>query len=84
MSTISYTYARSNLAKTMQKVCEDHSPIVITRSQAEPVVMLSLADYEALQETNYLLSSATNASRLNQAMDEIEKMITDDKSKKRK
>ena len=68
----------------MQKVCEDHSPIVITRSQAEPVVMLSLADYEALQETNYLLSSATNASRLNQAMDEIEKMITDDKSKKRK
>lgn len=75
MTSISYTYARSHLAKTMQKVCEDHSAIIITRAQAEPVVMLSLADYEALQETNYLLKSPANAARLNDAIDEIEAMI---------
>jgi antitoxin YefM len=75
MNSISYTYARAHLAKTMQKVCEDHSAITITRSQAEPVVMLSLADYEALQETNYLLKSPKNATRLNESIDEIEALI---------
>jgi antitoxin YefM len=82
MATISYTAARSNLAKTMQKVCENHTPIVITRSNAEPVVMISLSDYEAMQETNYLMSNPANASRLIDAIDEIEKMIAADKGKK--
>lgn len=66
----------------MQKVCEDHMPIIITRSNAEPVVMMSLSDFEAMQETNYLMSNPTNASRLADAMDEIEKMIEADKGKK--
>ena len=55
MDAISYTAARSNLAKTMEQVCEDHSPVIITRSKARSVVMMSLEDYEALQETAYLL-----------------------------
>ncbi|BBI60197.1 type II toxin-antitoxin system Phd/YefM family antitoxin [Vreelandella sulfidaeris] len=55
MDAISYTSARSNLAKTMEQVCEDHSPMNITRNKAQPVVMISLEDYEALQETVYLL-----------------------------
>jgi antitoxin YefM len=84
MSTISYSYARSHLAKTMEKVCEDHAPVVITRAQSEPVVMLSLSDYEALQETNYLLKSPANAARLNEAIDEIEEMIRHKNPKKRK
>jgi antitoxin YefM len=81
MPTITYTSARANLAKTMHKVCEDHSPVIITRSNAEPVVMISLSDYEAMQETNYLLSSPKNALRLGEAIDEIEKMIKADKGK---
>ncbi|KAA1172888.1 type II toxin-antitoxin system prevent-host-death family antitoxin [Marinobacter salinexigens] len=55
MDAISYTAARTNLAKTMQQVCEDHSPVIITRSKSPSVVMISLEDYEALQETAYLL-----------------------------
>lgn len=82
MATITYTSVRSNLAKTMQKVCEDHSPIIITRSNAEPVVMISLSDYESMQETNYLMSNPANASRLAASINEIEKMIEDDKEKK--
>lgn len=81
MATISYTSARANLAKTMHKVCEDHTPIIITRSNAEPVVMISLSDFEAIQETNYLMSSPKNARRLVEAIDEIEKMIKADKDK---
>lgn len=81
MATISYTSVRANLAKTMQKVCEDHTPYIITRSNAEPVVMISLADFEALQETHYLMRSPANAARIAESIDEIEKMISEDKDK---
>ncbi|ART63391.1 type II toxin-antitoxin system Phd/YefM family antitoxin [Kushneria marisflavi] len=72
MDAISYTAARSQLSKTMEQVCEDHAPIVITRSRAPSVVMLSLEDYEALQETAYLLRSPKNARRLLESMAELE------------
>ncbi|WP_028304808.1 type II toxin-antitoxin system Phd/YefM family antitoxin [Oceanospirillum maris] len=72
MDAISYTSARSNLAKTMDAVCEDHSPVIITRSKAQSVVMLSLEDYESLQETAYLLRSPNNARRLLESIAELE------------
>ena len=55
MDAISYTAARTNLAKTMEQVCEDHSSVIITRSKSQSVVMISLEGYEALKETAYLL-----------------------------
>lgn len=76
MDTISYTSARGNLAKTMDKVCEDHAPIVITRANAKPVVMMSLEDFEALEETNYLMRNPSNAARLMDSINEIESMIS--------
>jgi antitoxin YefM len=64
MDAISYTKARSNLAKTMEKVCEDHDPVIITRRNENSVVMMSLEDFQALEETAYLLRSPKNARRL--------------------
>lgn len=75
MDAISYTAARSHLAKIMEQVCEDHSPVIITRSKAPSVVMLSLEDYEALQETAYLLRSPKNARRLLESMAELEQGV---------
>ncbi|WP_372611312.1 type II toxin-antitoxin system Phd/YefM family antitoxin [Halomonas sp.] len=72
MDAISYTAARSHLAKTMQQVCDDHAPITITRSKAQSVVMISLEDYEALQETAYLLRSPKNARRLLESIAQLE------------
>jgi len=72
MDAISYTAARTNLAKTMERVCEDHSPMIITRSKAQSVVMMSLEDYEALQETAYLLRAPKNARRLLESIAELE------------
>jgi antitoxin YefM len=72
MDTITYTSARGNLAKTMEKVCDDHSPVVITRKTAQPVVMMSLEDFEALEETAYLLRSPKNARRLLESIAELE------------
>ncbi len=72
MDTLTYTAARGNLAKTMAKVCDDHAPVVITRKTAQPVVMMSLEDFEALEETAYLLRNPRNARRLLESMAELE------------
>ena len=64
MDAITYTTARQNLAKTMEKVCQDHSPIIITRKKNDSVVIMSLEDYTALEETAFLLRSPKNARRL--------------------
>lgn len=72
METITYTSARGNLAKTMKKVCDDHSPVMITRKASQPVVLMSLEDYEALEETAYLLRSPKNAHRLLESVAELE------------
>ena len=72
MDAISYTSARASLAATMDRVCEDHDPVIITRTRAQSVVMLSLDDFEALQETAYLLRSPRNARRLLAAIDQLE------------
>ena len=72
MDAISYTAARANLAKTMEKVCNDHTPIIITRKREAAVVMLSLDDYQALEETAYLLRAPANARRLLESIAELE------------
>lgn len=72
MDAISYTAARENLASTMDKVCQDRAPVIITRKREQSVVMLSLEEYEALQETAYLLQSPVNAQRLLKAKQALE------------
>ncbi len=72
MKAITYTDARANLARTIDTVCDDHEPVIITKKNERAVVMMSLEDYEALQETAYLLRSPTNARRVMEAIDELE------------
>lgn len=72
MDAISYTAARANLSKTMEKVCDDHAPVIITRKSESPVVMISLEDYQAMEETAYLLRSPANAQRLLASITELE------------
>jgi antitoxin YefM len=64
MDAITYSSARANLASTMDRVCSNHEPLIITRNGQQAVVMLSLEDYKALEETAYLLRSPANARRL--------------------
>jgi len=71
MNAITYTEARENLAKTIQQVCRDHDPLIITRKRQDSVVMISLEDYESLTETAYLLRSPRNARRLLASLEEL-------------
>lgn len=72
MDAISYTSARANLASTMEQVCNDHAPVIITRKSEAPVVMMSLEDYQAMEETTYLLRSPANARQLLESIAELE------------
>ena len=72
MKAITYTAARQNLAKTMEKVCKDHAPIIVTRKTTDSVVIMSLEDYEALEETAYLLRSPKNIRRLIESVAQLE------------
>jgi antitoxin YefM len=73
VKSITYTAARENLANTINRVCEDHAPVVITRNRDQAVVMMSLAEYESLQETAYLLRSPANAKRLIESIEALER-----------
>ena len=61
---ITYSDARQNLAATMDRVCDAHEPVIITRQKSQSVVMISLEDYSGLMETAHLLRSPANAQRL--------------------
>jgi len=72
MDAISYSAARANLASVMDRVAMDHEALIITRHGEPSVVMLSLEDYRALEETAHLLRSPANARRLLAATAELE------------
>jgi antitoxin YefM len=76
MNTISYSSFRSNLASTLDKVNDDHKPVLITRQNGKPAVLLSLEDFHSYQETAYLMASPKNSQRLNQAIEEAEAGMT--------
>lgn len=71
MDAISYSAARANLAKTMDKVCESHDTLIITRQGGPSVVMISLEDYNSIEETAYLLRSKNNAKRLLESIERL-------------
>jgi antitoxin YefM len=72
MEAVTYTHARNNLAKTLDKVNENHAPLLITRQNGAPAVLMSLEDFTAWQETVYLLRSPRNAERLSRAIADVE------------
>ena len=72
MDTISYSAFRTNLATTLDRVNDNHKPIMITRQNGKPAVVISLEDFQAYEETAYLMASPKNAERLNQAIAEVE------------
>ncbi len=72
MKTMSYTESRARYAEVLDSVIDDREEIVITRAGHDPVVIVSLADFESLRETAYLMRSPANARRLLDAMERLE------------
>jgi antitoxin YefM len=72
MKAITYTAARQNLGKTTESVCRDRFPVIVTRKSSESVVIMSLEDFEALEETAYLLRSPKNTRPLIESIAQLE------------
>ena len=72
MQAINYSTFRKHLSESMDSVERDHVPLLITRQNGTPAVLISLDEYNALMETRQLASSANNAERLNRAITELE------------
>ena len=72
MDAVSYSELRQKLKAHMDKVCHDHAPLLVTRQNGDPVVLLSLAEYEELDETAYLLRNPANAEHLRRSIAEAE------------
>lgn len=66
--TVTCAEAQENLATIMDRICDQHEPVIITRQSLPAVAMISLEDYEAIMETAHLLCSPANASRLREAL----------------
>jgi len=71
MNVITFSDARASLKTVMDDVCKDHNPTVVTRVSGDHVVMLSLADFNSMEETMYLLSSPKNANRLMESIAQL-------------
>jgi prevent-host-death family protein len=72
MRTMTYSESRARYAETLDAVVNDREEVIITRAGREPVVIVSLDDYQALKETAHLLRSPANARRLLAAIDRLE------------
>ena len=72
MNVLSFTDTRAKLKAVMDRVVADRSPVVITRQKAEAVVMVSLSDWNAMEETLHLLSTPANSVRLSEAIRELD------------
>ena len=72
MQTLNFSQTRQNLASTFDNVVNNCAPVVVTRQNKEPVVIISMKDYNAMEETAYLMQSHTNAQRLNRSIAQLE------------
>lgn len=80
MRTLSSTDLRANLSSVMDRVNDDHEPVIVTRAKGKPVVMVSLEDWASMDETAYLLASPANRAALIAAMGDAEKGLSVNKT----
>ncbi len=71
MNTLTFSYVRQHLANIMRSVNDDHAPVIVTHQNAKPIVIMSLEDYQSLEETAYLLRNSTGAQRLLESVAEL-------------
>ncbi len=72
MQTLSFTETRANLKAVMDKVVADRAPVAIVRQRGEAVVMISMDEWESIEETLHLLQSPANAKHLLDGIRELD------------
>lgn len=71
MNALTYTHTRQHFAEVMRQVNDYHEVVVVTSQRGKPVVIMSLDDYQSLEETVYLLRNPVGAKRLLESVEEL-------------
>ena len=71
MQVLNYTEFRNKLAENLNRINEDSEIMIVSRSKGKNVVVMSLEEYNAIQETLHLSSCNTNRKRLDEAIAEM-------------
>jgi antitoxin YefM len=72
MDVISYSDTRPRLREVMERVVADCAPVVVSRQKAESVVIVSLSDWNSIEESLHLLSTEANRNRLAEAIRQLD------------
>lgn len=72
MEVLNYTEFRKNLTKNLNRVNDDAEIVIVSRSKGKNVVVMSLEEYNSINETLHLVNSTANKKRLDEALKEIE------------
>src|SRR5258707_13721166 len=73
MQVVNYTEFRNKLAESLNIVNDDGDIVVVSRSKGKNVVVMSLEEYNSIQETLHLTSTKRNRKRLDEAVEEMKK-----------
>ncbi|MEK7431763.1 MAG: type II toxin-antitoxin system prevent-host-death family antitoxin [Cyanobacteriota bacterium] len=73
MQATNYSYARNNLKTLINKVCDDYEPLIITNKDNKNVVLISLEEYNALQEATFISSNKKDSEEILERMNDIKK-----------
>jgi len=68
MQVVNYTEFRRSMKAKLDQVSDDGDTVIINRSENKNVVLISLREYNSLNETLHLLSSEKNRNRLMEAV----------------
>lgn len=68
MESVTPSELRTHLKTILNRVNDNHEPVIVARGKGRSVVMLDVNDYESLMETFYLTRNPVNASRLQEGM----------------
>ena len=77
MDRMTLAEAQADLAALLLRIVEDRNPVIIDHGGGEPVVLAPLADFQPMDETEYLLSTPANAERLLASIAEFDGVRSD-------
>ena len=79
MRAVTLAYTNRDFRAVLQRVADDSEPAILLTDSGEQVVVMSMNDYKAWQETHYLLSNPANAAHLRKSILEAETGLAQEK-----